>query len=88
MIGSLVSHFVDIGIQSLPDNSEQALVTARWHARIVSITLLLVWLRILKSVRAYIELGPFIVILNNLVYVVGQFIFLYLVFFIPYSKFL
>ncbi|VDM01121.1 unnamed protein product, partial [Schistocephalus solidus] len=76
LVASLVSHFVDIGVQSL--------VTARWHARIVSMTIILVWLRILKSVRAYIELGPFIVILGKLILVIGRFIFLYLVFFIPY----
>ncbi|BHF77040.1 hypothetical protein SprV_0502014200 [Sparganum proliferum] len=77
LIASLISHFVDIGVQSV--------VTARWHARIVSMTIILVWMRILKSVRAYLDLGPFIVILGKLILVIGRFIFLYLTFFIPYT---
>ncbi|XP_061602012.1 polycystin-2-like [Cololabis saira] len=53
--------------------------------RLFSITVIFLWLRLMKHVRAFRLMGPFIVMLGNIVGDVMRFLFLYLVIFIPYA---
>uniref|UniRef100_A0A3Q2CPN1 Transient receptor potential channel pyrexia-like n=1 Tax=Cyprinodon variegatus TaxID=28743 RepID=A0A3Q2CPN1_CYPVA len=60
----------------------------RMHAlslRLFSISIIFLWLRIMKHVRAFRLMGPFIVMLGNIVGDVMRFLFLYAEIFIPYA---
>ncbi|KAF7221355.1 transient receptor potential channel pyrexia [Nothobranchius furzeri] len=53
--------------------------------RLFSISIILLWLRLMKHVRAFRLMGPFIVMLGNIVEDVMRFLFLYAEIFIPYA---
>uniref|UniRef100_A0A3B4ZN94 Si:ch73-193i2.2 n=1 Tax=Stegastes partitus TaxID=144197 RepID=A0A3B4ZN94_9TELE len=62
--------------------------SARLHTislRLFSITVIFLWLRLMKHVRAFRLMGPFIVMLGNIVDDVMRFLFLYAEIFIPYA---
>ncbi|KAK2824751.1 hypothetical protein Q5P01_021926 [Channa striata] len=53
--------------------------------RLFSVTIIVLWLRLMKHVRAFRLMGPFIVMLGNIVGDVMCFLFLYAEIFIPYA---
>ncbi|XP_068590598.1 transient receptor potential channel pyrexia isoform X2 [Cebidichthys violaceus] len=53
--------------------------------RLFSITVVFLWLRLMKHVRAFRFMGPFIVMLGNIIGDVMCFLFLYAEIFIPYA---
>ncbi|XP_070834208.1 transient receptor potential channel pyrexia [Chaetodon trifascialis] len=53
--------------------------------RLFSVTVIFLWLRLMKHVRAFRLMGPFIVMLGNIVGDVMCFLFLYAEIFIPYA---
>ncbi|XP_037553950.1 uncharacterized protein LOC119430587 [Nematolebias whitei] len=53
--------------------------------RLFSISIIFLWLRLMKHVRAFRLMGPFIVMLGNIVGDVMCFLFLYAEIFIPYA---
>ncbi|XP_039640343.1 transient receptor potential cation channel subfamily A member 1-like isoform X2 [Perca fluviatilis] len=53
--------------------------------RLFSVTVVFLWLRLMKHVRAFRLMGPFIVMLGNIVGDVMRFLFLYAEIFIPYA---
>ncbi|KAK6191478.1 hypothetical protein SNE40_003156 [Patella caerulea] len=73
----IVTHLFDIGM-----HSEHL---ARWHVRIMCVTIILLWLRLMKNARAFTLLGPFIVMLGHMLKDCVRFLFLYLEFYIPYA---
>ncbi|XP_076824501.1 uncharacterized protein LOC143470328 isoform X2 [Clavelina lepadiformis] len=56
-----------------------------WNNRIFVITVILLWLRLMKFTRAFRFLGPFIVMLGKIVWDIIRFLYLYLEFYIPYA---
>jgi len=54
------------------------------HLRIFALSLVLIWLRMLKVCRAFQSLGPFIILLGHVVQDTLKFAFLFFEFFIPY----
>ncbi|CAL9689441.1 unnamed protein product [Knipowitschia caucasica] len=53
--------------------------------RLFSVAIIFLWLRLMKYVRAFRLMGPFIVMLGNVAGDVMRFLFLYLEIFIPYA---
>ncbi|KAM6922325.1 transient receptor potential cation channel subfamily A member 1 isoform 2-T2 [Lycodopsis pacificus] len=53
--------------------------------RLFSVTIVFLWLRLMKHVRAFRLMGPFIVMLGNIIGDVMRFLFLYAEIFIPYA---
>uniref|UniRef100_A0A3B4WBW7 Transient receptor potential cation channel subfamily V member 5-like n=1 Tax=Seriola lalandi dorsalis TaxID=1841481 RepID=A0A3B4WBW7_SERLL len=53
--------------------------------RLFSITIIFLWLRLMKHVRAFRLMGPFIVMLGSIVGDVLRFLFLYAEIFVPYA---
>ncbi|XP_054874660.1 uncharacterized protein si:ch73-193i2.2 isoform X2 [Amphiprion ocellaris] len=53
--------------------------------RLFSVTVVFLWLRLMKHVRAFRLMGPFIVMLGNIAGNVMRFLFLYTEIFIPYA---
>uniref|UniRef100_A0A3P8TDW3 Si:ch73-193i2.2 n=1 Tax=Amphiprion percula TaxID=161767 RepID=A0A3P8TDW3_AMPPE len=53
--------------------------------RLFSVTVVFLWLRLMKHVRAFRLMGPFIVMLGNIAGDVIRFLFLYTEIFIPYA---
>ncbi|KAG5831550.1 hypothetical protein ANANG_G00304870 [Anguilla anguilla] len=53
--------------------------------RLFAVTVIFLWLRLMKHVRAFRIMGPFIVMLGKIVGDVLRFLFLYAEFFIPYA---
>ncbi|XP_053189500.1 transient receptor potential channel pyrexia [Scomber japonicus] len=53
--------------------------------RLFSVTIIFLWLRLMKHVRAFRLMGPFIVMLGKIVGDVMRFLFLYAEIFIPYA---
>ncbi|XP_064625559.1 uncharacterized protein LOC135486578 isoform X2 [Lineus longissimus] len=74
----ILTHLTDV---LLPVHS---VTLARAHIRIMVVTLILVWLRLMKYARAFAALGPFIVILGQMIDDFAKFFFLYFVFYVPY----
>uniref|UniRef100_A0A2C9M2V5 Ion transport domain-containing protein n=1 Tax=Biomphalaria glabrata TaxID=6526 RepID=A0A2C9M2V5_BIOGL len=72
----MATHIADI-----IDHSE---VLAKVHIRIMAITIILLWLRLMKHARAFALLGPFIVMLGHMLKDCVRFLFLYMEFYIPY----
>ncbi|XP_065663270.1 uncharacterized protein LOC100211734 [Hydra vulgaris] len=54
------------------------------HPRVYSLGLIVIWLRFMRSCRAYRSLGPFIAILGSVIADTMKFAFLFFEFFIPY----
>ncbi|XP_076100764.1 uncharacterized protein LOC143069822 isoform X3 [Mytilus galloprovincialis] len=57
---------------------------ARAHIRLMAVTIILLWLRLMKNVRCFSLLGPFIVMLTHMLKDLVRFTFLYLEFYIPF----
>ncbi|XP_061181626.1 transient receptor potential cation channel subfamily V member 3-like [Saccostrea echinata] len=76
LIASIATHIVDIFVHT--DD------LARSHIRIMSVTIILLWLRLMKVARAFSLLGPFIVMLSHMVKDLLRFAFLYLEFYLPF----
>ncbi|XP_069036124.1 transient receptor potential channel pyrexia [Lepisosteus oculatus] len=53
--------------------------------RLFAVTLIFLWLRLMKHVRAFRVMGPFIVMLGKIVGDVFRFLFLYAEFYVPYA---
>ncbi|XP_075338908.1 uncharacterized protein LOC142398679, partial [Odontesthes bonariensis] len=53
--------------------------------RLFSVTVIFLWLRLMKHVRAFRLMGPFIVMLGSIVGDVMRFLFLYAEIFVPYA---
>ncbi|XP_070554969.1 polycystin-2-like protein 2 [Ptychodera flava] len=68
------------------DDDEIESLASRLHIRVFSITIIFVWVRILKSARAFMTLGPFIAMCYKILADVARFLFLYIVFYIPYTS--
>ena len=54
------------------------------HPKVFAVSLILIWLRLMKACRAFRALGPFITLLGHVVSDTLKFGFLYFEFFIPY----
>ncbi|BFZ16281.1 hypothetical protein BsWGS_19321 [Bradybaena similaris] len=59
-------------------------ILARLHIRFMAVTIILLWLRLMKNARAFSILGPFIVMLGHMLKDCVRFLFLYMEFYIPY----
>ncbi|XP_063968058.1 transient receptor potential cation channel subfamily A member 1-like isoform X2 [Lytechinus pictus] len=70
-------HVVDIFV------SASGLSTATQN--IFAIVIIFVWLRLMKSVRAFVRFGPFIVMLGLIASDFGTFLYLYGNFYVPYA---
>ncbi|XP_066927224.1 uncharacterized protein [Clytia hemisphaerica] len=57
----------------------------KYHIRVFAFSLVIIWLRILSSCRAFKSLGPFITLLGHVVDDTIKFGFLFFEFFIPYT---
>ncbi|KAI0229397.1 hypothetical protein LSAT2_020202 [Lamellibrachia satsuma] len=77
LLVSLLTHVIDVGAHSS--------FRARLHVRIMAITIILLWLRLMKNLRSFAKLGPFIVMLGHMADDVFKFFFLYLQFYIPFA---
>ncbi|XP_022090577.1 uncharacterized protein LOC110979250 isoform X2 [Acanthaster planci] len=53
--------------------------------RFMAVSIIPIWLRFMKSARAFKQIGPFIVMLGHIISDILKFGFLYLEFFIPYA---
>nr|XP_018671663.1 transient receptor potential cation channel subfamily A member 1 isoform X3 [Ciona intestinalis] len=56
-----------------------------WFNRFFVVTILLLWLRLMKDTRAFRLFGPFIVMLGKIGWDLLRFLYLYLEFYIPYA---
>ncbi|XP_076824504.1 uncharacterized protein LOC143470330 isoform X2 [Clavelina lepadiformis] len=79
--GPAVSCFVNSCSTGFVNN--QSLTT--WNNRIFVITIILLWLRLMKFTRAFRFFGPFIVMLGKITWDILRFVYLYLEFYIPYA---
>ncbi|XP_065843488.1 transient receptor potential cation channel subfamily V member 5-like isoform X2 [Oscarella lobularis] len=77
LLAAIIAHVIDI--------ADHTKTKAAVHARLLCIALIFAWLRVLKFVRAFKSLGPFVVILQHMVADVGRFVFFYIVIYIPYA---
>lgn len=73
----IVTHIIDIVA-----HSEEM---ARLHISVMAITIILLWLRLMKCARSFSLIGPFIVILGHMITDLFRFAFLYLEFYLPYA---
>ncbi|XP_052264627.1 transient receptor potential cation channel subfamily A member 1-like isoform X2 [Dreissena polymorpha] len=76
LLAVIVTHFVDIGF-----HTEKI---ARAHIRLTAIVIIFLWLRLMKNIRAFSLLGPFVVMLGAMIKDLVKFAFLYFEFYIPY----
>ncbi|EDO49167.1 predicted protein, partial [Nematostella vectensis] len=77
VMASLVTHGVSVLIDHMMVHNA--------HINIMSATLICIWIRLLKTFRAFTALGPFVVMLGHLIYDILKFFFLFVVFYIPYA---
>ena len=54
------------------------------HPKVFALALIFIWLRLMKVFRAFVSLGPFIVMIGSIIDDTLKFAFLYFEFFIPY----
>ncbi|XP_052775718.1 uncharacterized protein LOC128213734 isoform X3 [Mya arenaria] len=57
---------------------------ARHHIRLTAVVIIFLWLRLMKNIRAFALLGPFVVMLGTMAQDLLKFAFLYFEFYIPY----
>nr|DBA23991.1 TPA: hypothetical protein GDO54_011701 [Pyxicephalus adspersus] len=74
----IITHIADLVVQ----NNKDLHVS---HVRVFSVTIIFLWLRVMKHARAIRLLGPFIVMLGKIVNDVLKFLFLYGEFYIPFA---
>ncbi|XP_033645157.1 uncharacterized protein LOC117304686 isoform X3 [Asterias rubens] len=80
----LIFNGMFIASQFIPDGiSHDRLVG--FARRFMAISIILIWLRFMKTARAFKSIGPFIVMLGHILGDVFKFGFLYLEFYIPYA---
>ncbi|XP_030234543.1 transient receptor potential cation channel subfamily A member 1 isoform X1 [Gadus morhua] len=77
LAGAVGIHLADVILGSAPFHSSSV--------RLFAVTIIFLWLRVLKHVRAFKVMGPFIVMLGEVVGDVMRFLFLYVEIFIPYA---
>ncbi|XP_050981141.1 transient receptor potential cation channel subfamily A member 1 [Labeo rohita] len=77
LLAVLVVHLADVFLvsDSLRQNS----------LRLFAVSIIFLWLRLMKHVRAFRAMGPFIVMLGNIAGDVLRFLFLYIEIYIPYA---
>ena len=51
-----------------------------------SVAIILIWVRLMKNFRAFRQVGPFIVICTYMIKDIFRWLFVYLIFYIPYCK--
>ncbi|ELU06894.1 hypothetical protein CAPTEDRAFT_184604 [Capitella teleta] len=73
----VITHLVDIWAHTN--------FVARLHIQIMAVTIIVIWLRLMKNARAFSTLGPFIVMLGHMFSDILKFFALYLEFYIPYA---
>ncbi|XP_069813214.1 transient receptor potential channel pyrexia-like isoform X2 [Dendropsophus ebraccatus] len=78
LLAVICTHIADIVVQQ-----NSALHVS--HVRVFAVTIVFLWLRLMKHARAIRLLGPFIVMLGKIVTDVLKFLFLYGEFYIPYA---
>ncbi|KAM8966809.1 uncharacterized protein RCH25_025436 [Pelodytes ibericus] len=78
LLAVILTHIADVVVQH-----NQDLHTS--HVRVFSVTIIFLWLRLMKHARAIRLLGPFIVMLGKIMTDVLKFLFLYGEFYIPYA---
>ena len=74
---TMVTHVVKI--------AEGSATTAKLNRRILAANIIFIWLRLMKTARAFTSLGPFVVMLSHFVGDTLKFAFLYLLFYLPFS---
>ncbi|OAF67744.1 hypothetical protein A3Q56_04422 [Intoshia linei] len=72
-----ISHMVDVVHHSIS--------IARFNLRFTSITIIMLWVRLMKYVKPYTVIGPFVVMLTLLLKDILKFFYLYMQFYIPYA---
>ncbi|KAK7492930.1 hypothetical protein BaRGS_00015877 [Batillaria attramentaria] len=75
--------FVDIATH-VADIVAHSETMARAHIRLMALTIIMLWLRLMKNARAFALLGPFIVMLGHMMKDCARFLFLYMEFYIPF----
>ena len=60
-------------------------ITFLVHIRITAALLIVLWLRVMKYARPFKTTGPFVVMLVHMIWDILKWLFLFLVFYIPYS---
>ncbi|XP_070196553.1 transient receptor potential cation channel subfamily V member 1-like [Littorina saxatilis] len=76
LLVDIITHVVDVA-----HHSE---TLARTHIRFMAVTIILLWLRLMKNARAFTQLGPFIVMLGHMMKDCARFLFLYMEFYLPF----
>ncbi|XP_053322428.1 transient receptor potential cation channel subfamily A member 1-like [Spea bombifrons] len=78
LLAVILTHIADVVVHNNPDLHAS-------HVRVFSVTIVFLWLRLMKHARAIRLLGPFIVMLGKIITDVLKFLFLYGEFYIPYA---
>ncbi|XP_056378709.1 uncharacterized protein LOC130274414 isoform X2 [Hyla sarda] len=78
LLAVICTHIADIVVQNNFDLHIS-------HVRVFAVTIIFLWLRLMKHARAIRQIGPFIVMLGKVVTDVLKFLFLYGEFYIPYA---
>lgn len=76
VMGIIVTRILALGIKS--DKARSL------HPKVFALALIFVWLRLMKVFRAFVSLGPFIVMIGHIIDDTLKFAFLYFEFFVPY----
>ncbi|XP_077867418.1 uncharacterized protein LOC144356591 [Saccoglossus kowalevskii] len=98
----VLTHLIDIGIASNElchprsndttqyeddaDHWENESLAGKIHLGWFAFTIIFVWFRLYKSIRAFTHLGPFILVVYIVLGDVGKFLILALMFYLPFSK--
>ncbi|XP_069585093.1 transient receptor potential channel pyrexia-like [Ranitomeya imitator] len=78
LLAVILTHIADVVVQQNSDLHVS-------HVRVFAVTIVFLWLRLMKHARAIRLLGPFIVMLGKIVTDILKFLFLYGEFYIPYA---
>ncbi|KAM4704918.1 uncharacterized protein WCC33_009732 [Rhinophrynus dorsalis] len=78
LLAVILTHIADVAVVDNPN-----LHTS--HVRVFAVTIIFLWLRLMKHARAIRLLGPFIVMLGKIMTDILKFLFLYGEFYIPYA---
>lgn len=82
-----ITYFVvlTLGVTRVMAVTSHNAIASKIHPRVYSIGLIVIWLRFMRSCRAFRSLGPFIAILGSVIADTLKFAFLFFEFFIPYT---
>nr|XP_039272918.1 transient receptor potential channel pyrexia-like isoform X2 [Styela clava] len=75
----------DKGSCALPNAYVNNACLSVWVNRIFVLNIIMMWLRLMKNMRSFRTLGPFVVMLGKIFYDILRFLFLYFEFYIPYA---